>query len=75
MSKYWIILSVVLCVFINSGCAKRVVVYDRYPAPAPKVEKRGCAPCVKAVWVPGHWQWNRRCHCYVWVRGYWKGCR
>ena len=75
MSKYWIIVGAVLCIFINTGCAKRVVVYGQYPAPAPRVEKRGCSPCVKAVWVPGYWHWNRRCHCYVWVKGHWKGCR
>jgi hypothetical protein len=41
-----------------------------YPPPAPIVEYRPAEPYYRAVWVPGHWQWNGRR--YVWRRGHYR---
>ena len=45
------------------------VVYIKKAPPKPKVEVRSKKPNKKAIWVPGHWQWNGRK--YVWKSGHW----
>jgi hypothetical protein len=43
------------------------------PPPPPIVEVRPPMPFVRAVWVPGAWNWNGRRH--VWHRGGWSQAR
>ncbi len=45
------------------------VVYVQKAPPKPKTEVRTKRPNKKAVWVPGHWQWNGRK--YAWKKGHW----
>ncbi len=40
--------------------------------PSLRVETYGRAPSRRHVWVPGHWDWSRRHHDWVWRSGYWK---
>ena len=44
------------------------------PPPKPKkvVVVRTKPPRPGAVWVKGHWKWNRRLRKYVWVKGHWR---
>lgn len=43
------------------------VVVTRPAPPAARVEARPAAPDTRAVWDPGHWNWDGRQ--YVWVSG------
>ena len=45
------------------------VVYVQKAPPKARTEVRPKKPNKKAVWVPGHWQWNGRK--YVWKAGHW----
>lgn len=74
MNKQSLILGVTLLflVALGSGCARKVVVYDRPTAPPPKVEIRPASPYRNAVWVPGHWDWRGKRRGYVWVPGHWR---
>lgn len=40
--------------------------------PALRVETYGRPPSRRHVWVPGHWQWSRRAHDWVWRPGRWR---
>lgn len=57
---------------LGSGCARKVVVYEKPAPPAPKTEIRPASPYHGAVWVPGHWEWRNRRRGYVWVPGHWR---
>lgn len=57
---------------VGSGCARKVVVYERPKPPAPKTEIRPVSPYRGAVWVSGHWEWRPRRRGYVWVPGHWR---
>ncbi len=38
--------------------------------PALRVETYGRPPSRRHVWVPGHWEWSRRAHDWVWEQGH-----
>jgi len=71
MGHYLLILSFMLLLILNSGCARRRIVRERPAPPLPRVEVRPASPCVGAVWVPGHWEWRSRRRGYVWIPGHW----
>jgi hypothetical protein len=52
-------------VIVTPPPTERVVV--RPAPPAPRVEVQPAAPDTRAVWDPGHWNWDGRQ--YVWVPG------
>ena len=70
MKRYFTVLGIVLLTLIITGCARRVVVYEKPPAPPPKVEVRPARPYRGAVWVPGHWKWRKGR--YIWISGHWR---
>jgi len=68
-SSLILFISVLLLVSLASSC---VIFVRRPPPPPPRVEVRVAPPSPRAVWVPGHWKWNRRQHEYIWIPGYWR---
>ena len=48
------------------GCGPAVVV--RQP-PSARIEVKPAKPYTNAVWINGHWKWNRGS--YVWIPGFW----
>ena len=59
--------------YYQSGPSGYVVVQPALrPAPPLREEVITVAPYPRAVWVPGHWHWNRRFGEYVWVPGHWR---
>ena len=64
------ILVVSLFLLFSSGCASRVVYVHKGPPPL-KVEVKSVQPHPKAVWISGHWAWNRHTDSYVWILGHW----
>ncbi len=66
----------IIALVLVSGCANRntrtVVIHDRPAPPPPEVEVYGPPPYVRAVWVPGHWEWRGKRVGYVWIKGHWK---
>jgi len=72
MNKILALSGLALVVFFTLGCTRTVVIHERPPMPAPKVEVRPAMPYKKAVWVGGHWEYRKRCNCYVWVPGHWR---
>lgn len=53
-------------VVVTPPPATRVIVARPAP-PAPRVEIQPAAPDTRAVWDPGHWNWDG--NQYVWVSG------
>lgn len=53
-----------------AGCGGAVVVVRRQPPP-PRTEVRPAKPYPNAVWISGHWEWNRGRNDFVWVSGHW----
>ena len=49
-----------------------VTTYVVPTAPPLKEEVITVAPYRGAVWVPGHWHWNKRVREYVWIPGHWR---
>jgi hypothetical protein len=49
------------------GCA--ATVYAPGPPPTPKVEVKSHPPGPKAVWIPGHWNWDG--DTWTWISGHW----
>ena len=45
------------------------VVYVRTAPPAVRHDARPPRPVAKAVWIPGHYNWNGRK--YTWIGGHW----
>ena len=72
MKRIGILVGLFVMILLSTGCARRVIVYDRPEPPAPKVEIRTASPYPGAVWVPGHWKWRGRGRGYVWVPGHWR---
>lgn len=66
----WLLIVTLLMVF-SSGCASRVVYVHKGPPPL-KVEVKSPPPHPRAVWIPGHWGWNKHSYRYVWVPGHWE---
>lgn len=60
-----------LFLLFSSGCTSRVVYVHKGPPPL-KVEVKTTPPHAKAVWISGHWAWNRHTHSYVWIPGHWE---
>ena len=63
-------LIVTLFLLFSGGCASRVVYVHKGPPPL-KVEVKTAPPYPKAVWISGHWAWNRHADSYVWISGHW----
>lgn len=40
--------------------------------PALRIETYNRPPSRRHVWVPGHWEWSRRAHDWVWRSGAWR---
>lgn len=40
--------------------------------PSLRIETHGRPPSRRHVWVPGHWDWSRRRHDWVWRPGEWR---
>lgn len=72
MKNLFALTGLLLVMFFALGCTRTVVIHDRPPVPVPKVEVRPAAPYRQAVWVPGHWEYRKRCNCYVWISGSWR---
>ena len=56
------------------GCGGPTVVVKRQPPPL-RTEVRPVKPFPNAVWISGHWEWNRARNDYVWVSGHWVKAR
>jgi hypothetical protein len=61
---------IILLLTLASGC---VVAEEYAPGPPPdRVEVIGVAPFHDAIWIKGHWDWERGAHHYRWHEGYWR---
>jgi hypothetical protein len=72
MKKFFVLSGLAFVVFLTLGCTRTVVIRDRPPMPEPKVEVRTAMPYRNAVWAGGHWEYRKRCNCYVWIGGHWR---
>jgi hypothetical protein len=55
-------------VVVKKPGGNKVVVVQKAP-PARRTDVRPARPTARAVWIPGHWNWNGRN--YVWKAGHW----
>ncbi len=74
--KHILVIAAVCIMTANIGYAgHRHVIWDfpriviKIAPPTPVIEIRPVKPCVKAVWIDGHWKF--RLGRYVWIKGYW----
>ncbi|MBC8313077.1 MAG: YXWGXW repeat-containing protein [Candidatus Cloacimonetes bacterium] len=65
------IIMVILAFIILQSCAPQVIYVYKKP-PSKVVEIKPARKYSKAIWISGHWKWNRRKQKYVWVKGHWQ---
>ena len=53
----------------ETGSTVSTVIVAPNPPPPPQAETPPPPPGPSVVWTPGHWNWNRDTHGYVWIGG------
>ena len=57
--------------FLSIPNTTQAQVIIKIKPPTPKVVVKPNSPKSHYVWIPGHWNWNKKRHKYVWVSGHW----
>ncbi len=66
-----LLLTVLFALMISACTSGRMIVVRKAPPPPPRHEVVGVRTKAGAVWIPGHWRWDRRKQSYVWISGKW----